>query len=165
MTMHDIINDIRAERAHADEKHGENSMNHAPWDHPRWFDWLTEEVGERADAANYDGKSGERDELIDCAAVASAWIDAAYRAAELESGGVLDEFAASDEAVDVFNHFKTALRDGNPAVSLVALLANVGGQDRDSRAEGKPRQELGNGLGEFLLACMAWIDNLDGNHG
>lgn len=73
MSIYDFIDDARLE---AHRKHGSNSLESLPGDDPKWLPVLVEEVGEVARALTYDGNKEElRKELIQVAAVASAWAD------------------------------------------------------------------------------------------
>lgn len=76
-----IISEIRAERQHSIDKHGENSMEYLNGSDASWLAILVEEVGEAAKALTYDNQDNEnlRDELIDVIAVASAWVEAMDR--------------------------------------------------------------------------------------
>jgi hypothetical protein len=80
----DIYAEIRAERERAHAKHGETSMESAPVDDPtgRRFRILSEEVGEIAkefNDAEHDRRPVDlakvRNELIQTAAMATAWAD------------------------------------------------------------------------------------------
>jgi NTP pyrophosphatase (non-canonical NTP hydrolase) len=70
---------IRA-RVRADAKHGYEGIEKLPPGSGKWLAILTEEVGEVAHALTYDVDDEFDDqlirELIDVAAVATAWIDA-----------------------------------------------------------------------------------------
>lgn len=74
----------RAHRKHDSAEHG--SMERKPWDHPIWLPVLTEEVGEVARVL-CEGELGSladsahvreclREELVQVAAMACAWVDA-----------------------------------------------------------------------------------------
>lgn len=86
---------VHRERMRAHEKHDGhgNSMERAPWDDRRWLPVLTEEVGElaraiceltRADPMSDDERASWlanlRSELIQVAAMATAWLEAIPRA-------------------------------------------------------------------------------------
>ena len=76
--MSNLWVEILTGRAKAHQKHGANSIEAIPADDPRWLSILVEEIGEVAHAMTYD--SGQtiddiRAELVDVAAVATAWID------------------------------------------------------------------------------------------
>lgn len=70
--------EIQQAREKADQKHGDNSIEHLPADSPDWLPILVEEVGEVAQAQTYDkgSRASLRAELIDVCSVASAWIAA-----------------------------------------------------------------------------------------
>lgn len=70
-------------RAHAKHDAADGSMERKPWDHPVWLPVLTEEVGEVARVLCEDELGNEpdararlRDELVQVAAMACAWISA-----------------------------------------------------------------------------------------
>ena len=86
--------EIHRERWRAHNKHGAagNSREDATWDNAEWLPVLTEELGEVAHELTYDvqPKPGELDgvegikarlrkELVQVAAMATAWIDAIDR--------------------------------------------------------------------------------------
>lgn len=81
MLSEKIISEIRAERQHSIDKHGENSMEYLKGSDTSWLAILVEEVGEAAKSLTYDNQDNEnlRDELIDIIAVASAWVEAMDR--------------------------------------------------------------------------------------
>lgn len=63
-------------KAHEKHKHTDGgSMESMDPSRPAWLAILVEEVGEVANALTYDGRSALRDELVDVASVATAWID------------------------------------------------------------------------------------------
>lgn len=77
--------DVHSERVRAHLKHNERggSMERKPWDHHAWLPVLTEEVGEVARVLCEDELGNEpdtaarlREELVQVAAMACAWIDA-----------------------------------------------------------------------------------------
>lgn len=76
-----VYDDIRLERERAFKLHGEASIERLPADAPEWLAILTEEVGEVARAL-LESDSDPRlssdlyAELIQVAAVASAWAEA-----------------------------------------------------------------------------------------
>lgn len=79
-----IFAEVQAERERAHAKHGDTSMESKPWDAERRLTILTEEVGEVARAYNereHGNLVGDaftaqlRSELIQCAAMATAWAD------------------------------------------------------------------------------------------
>lgn len=85
--MTTIYDEVRDERARAHAKHGEKSMEGWPADHPLRLPILVEEVGEVAKAMNEAALSGlpmdhpdvraeMRAELVQVAAMATAWADA-----------------------------------------------------------------------------------------
>jgi len=74
--------DIHLERVRAHLKHGAqgNSRENAHWTDPEWLAILMEELGEVAHELTYDVQSQRRmdrlrAELVQVAAMASAWID------------------------------------------------------------------------------------------
>jgi NTP pyrophosphatase (non-canonical NTP hydrolase) len=72
---------VRAERERAHLKHGArgNSREDQPWDEKEWLPILVEEVGEVAHLLTYDADPNPRTlrkELVQVAAMASAWIAA-----------------------------------------------------------------------------------------
>lgn len=69
---------VRARRR-AHEKHGENSVEAIDGHDPRWLAILVEEVGELAHEQTYDAEGRLREELLDVATVAVAWIAALDR--------------------------------------------------------------------------------------
>lgn len=69
-----LTEEVDAARLAAHLKHGENSIERLPANHPRWLAILVEEVGEVANALTYDGKGDLRAELLDVIVVATAWI-------------------------------------------------------------------------------------------
>lgn len=78
----DLWVEILAARAKAHTKHGTNSIESIRGDDPRWLSILVEEIGEVAHAQTYDADNGGRTltqavraELVDVAAVVTAWID------------------------------------------------------------------------------------------
>lgn len=80
-TSHALAIEVADERSHSLDKHGENSMEFLPAEHPRWLAILGEEFGEVCETLNYDkDSSGLRDELIDLIAVATSWVSALDRA-------------------------------------------------------------------------------------
>lgn len=75
----DIADEILAARKLAHEKHGDSSMEVVALSDLRMLSILVEEVGEVAHEMTYDavsGGAGLRDELVDVAVVAIAWIAA-----------------------------------------------------------------------------------------
>lgn len=76
---HEVSQEILRARERAHAKHGPNSIEAIPANSPRWLSILTEELGEAAHELTYDS-GGDlqslRRELIDLAAVATAWIEA-----------------------------------------------------------------------------------------
>ena len=71
--------DIHRERIRAHIKHGAkgNSRENALWDNQEWLPILVEEVGEVAHCLTYDTPdTGLRQELVQVAAMAIAWIEA-----------------------------------------------------------------------------------------
>jgi hypothetical protein len=82
---HMVSREILLARERAHLKHGANSIEAIPADDPRWLSILVEELGEVAHELTYDsGGSPQtvRRELIDLAAVATAWIEAIDQEAE-----------------------------------------------------------------------------------
>jgi len=82
-----VYTDIHNERIRAHEKHGAkgNSREDAHWENNEWLPILVEEVGEVAHLLTYDTektKSQLRQELIQVAAMATAWIVAIDAQAE-----------------------------------------------------------------------------------
>jgi NTP pyrophosphatase (non-canonical NTP hydrolase) len=78
----DIWSEVKAERARAHAKHGEKSMEAAPWTAERRLRILLEELGEVAkefNDADLDNREPDADavrkELIQVAAMAGAWAD------------------------------------------------------------------------------------------
>ncbi len=79
---HEVAREILRARDAAHRKHGHTeggSMERMNFNRPAWLAILVEEVGEVARALTYDGKGDLRAELIDIAAVATAWIDSIDR--------------------------------------------------------------------------------------
>ena len=75
-----VYGDIHQERVKAHRKHGAagNSREDASWDNKEWLPILMEEVGEVAHWFTYDSEMDIdelRNELIQVAAMAAAWID------------------------------------------------------------------------------------------
>lgn len=76
----DVYRAIQLAREAAHAKHGPDSIEGQPADSPKWLAILTEEVGEVAHELTYDAEGGDiLHELIQVAAVASAWADAIMR--------------------------------------------------------------------------------------
>jgi NTP pyrophosphatase (non-canonical NTP hydrolase) len=74
---HELWQEILRSREAADRKHGPASIERIGADSGSWLTMLVEEVGEVANALTYDGPAdGLRAELIDVAAVVTAWIAA-----------------------------------------------------------------------------------------
>jgi len=72
-----IAGEIVKGRVAAHEKHGENSIEAVPASETgRWLAILGEEFGEVCRALTYDQNMNLRDELLDVASVAVAWIAA-----------------------------------------------------------------------------------------
>jgi NTP pyrophosphatase (non-canonical NTP hydrolase) len=68
---------LERERAHAKHDAKGHSVERAVWNDPRWLPILTEELGEVARClCDYSTLSDLSDELIQVAAMASAWHDA-----------------------------------------------------------------------------------------
>jgi hypothetical protein len=87
---HNVTREVWEARYRAHAKHGANSIEGVAADSPAWLSILVEEVGELAHELTYDSggdRATLRRELIDVAAVVSAWIDA------------LDNAAAAKEAM------------------------------------------------------------------
>lgn len=83
-----VYDSVHVERERAHVKHGAagNSREDARWDDPEWLAIVMEELGEAAhwmtyDASELDGsdKAELRNELVQVAAMACAWIDAIDR--------------------------------------------------------------------------------------
>jgi NTP pyrophosphatase (non-canonical NTP hydrolase) len=92
-----VYNEVHAERERAHAKHGANanSREDAHWTNNEWLPVLTEEVGEVAHELTYDARyeaelrkdddpsvtrrRALRKELVQVAAMATAWIDAIDR--------------------------------------------------------------------------------------
>lgn len=83
-----VYNTVHAERERAHLKHGAagNSREDAVWNDVEWLPILIEEVGEVAhemtydmDRATVDKAERMREELVQVAAMASAWIDSIDR--------------------------------------------------------------------------------------
>jgi hypothetical protein len=71
--------EVHRERIRAHEKHGAkgNSREQADWHDKEWLPILMEEVGEAAHCLTYDANPVElREELVQVAAMAIAWIEA-----------------------------------------------------------------------------------------
>lgn len=83
-TDHALWREILRERERAAAKHGAQSMERMPARHPSWLAVLAEEVGEAAHELTYDSTGSLRAELIQVAAVATAWIAAIDEAATSE---------------------------------------------------------------------------------
>lgn len=83
---HIAIRDVWAEIARQVNKHGEQSCPNLPPSDPRWLPILVEEVGEAAtEVANDDPEivnTALREELVQVAAVAIAWIAAIDKATQ-----------------------------------------------------------------------------------
>lgn len=76
---HDVSREILQARERAHAKHGANSIEAIPANDPRWLSILVEELGEAAHELTYDSGGtlkSLRAELVDIAAVATAWIEA-----------------------------------------------------------------------------------------
>jgi hypothetical protein len=116
---HELWREIIGARVAADKKHGKNSIEQVAPDSPRWLTILGEEFGEVCRALTYDGTSDLRSELIDVAAVATAWIDAIDRVAEEEQARADRDEAAmlfarqrpgTPEAAQAYAAFQKAVR-------------------------------------------------------
>lgn len=82
----EVWHEINRGRLAAHAKHGENSIESVPAGDPRWLPILGEEFGEVAATLTYDKNLADlRAELLDLAAVATAWIDALDREAAHEA--------------------------------------------------------------------------------
>lgn len=71
--------DVHRERIRAHAKHDGRgqSMERKGWDDPIWLPVVTEEVGEVARClCDHDDKARLREELVQLAAMTTAWIDA-----------------------------------------------------------------------------------------
>lgn len=90
MTGPDVFVEVWEERERAHTKHGPNSIEEVPADDLRFLATLVEEVGEVAQTLTYDKVAAAvfdgvvplqrtREELIQVAAVATAWADAITR--------------------------------------------------------------------------------------
>lgn len=81
-----IYSEVQAARDAAHAKHGDNGIGSLPGDSPRWLSILVEEVGEVAHELTYDSDGDLRKELIQVAAVATAWADALAASPHAEEG-------------------------------------------------------------------------------
>ena len=77
---HAILQEIGAERGKQDQKWGE--QNH---EDPMWSAILGEEFGEACQALLHNDKANLREELVQIAAVATAWIECLDRNATSQS--------------------------------------------------------------------------------
>ena len=84
------INDVWAEISYQVNKHGEQAYPNLPASDPRWLPILVEEVGETATEVAHDDpetvNTALREELVQVAAVAIAWIVAIDRENEADRG-------------------------------------------------------------------------------
>lgn len=78
-----VYREVHAERTRAHYKHDLHgqSMERKSSSAPEWLPVLIEEVGEVARSMNYDTKGNLRDELVQVAAMACAWINSIDRSA------------------------------------------------------------------------------------
>lgn len=74
-----VYEEVRAARASAQAKHGPNGIEGIRAADHGWLAILTEEVGEVAHELTYDATGDLRAELVQVAAVATAWVDAIDR--------------------------------------------------------------------------------------